>query len=99
MLELRDAELQLVPVVARHEAQLAEEVAKALPRSLADAHRISAPAARELVEERTELVQPRPEEGTEAVERIALGVRRALRRAVTGLVHEASTYGAGAAVR
>src|SRR5947199_10796284 len=94
MLELRDAELQLVPIVARHEAQLAEEVAQPLARSLTDAHRVAAPAARELVEQRTELVEPRTENGTEAVERIAFRVRRALGTAVTGLVHGASTCAA-----
>src|SRR2546421_12918392 len=98
MLELRDTELELVPVVARDETELAEEVAQPLARAFAYAHGVTAPAAREFVEQRAELVEARAEHRSEAIERVALRVR-ALSAAATGLVHGASSVVAGAAVR
>src|SRR5207248_3278547 len=94
MLELRDAKLELVPVVAGDEAQLAEEIAQPLPRSFPHAHGVASPAARELVEQRAQLVEARTEQRPEAIERIAFGVGT-----VTGLVHEASICGAGGGAR
>src|SRR5207237_5328142 len=94
----RDAKLELVPVVAGDEAQLAEEVAQPLPRPFPHAHGVTAPAAGELVEQRAQLVEARTEQGAEAIERIALRVR-SLSTAASGLVHGASTSGAGGGAR
>ena len=73
VLELRDPELELVPVLTRDEAKLAREALEALPCSLARAHGVAAPPRRGVVEQRTSLVEPRPEEGDQPVERVALG--------------------------
>src|ERR671910_672513 len=56
MLELRDAELELLHVVLRHQAELAEEPVERRPRLLAEASRISAPARGHLLDERPRLV-------------------------------------------
>src|SRR5215831_15485039 len=95
MLELRDTELELVPIVAGDEAELTEEIAQAVPRPFADAKGVAPPAARELVEQRTELVDPRSEEGAKPVEGVAVGVRP-VGRAANALVHAASSGGAAA---
>ena len=60
MLELRDPQLQLVPLLARHEAELAREILHLALGSLAHAKRVAAPARAEVVEDRAELVEPRP---------------------------------------
>src|SRR5689334_17781688 len=52
MLDLGDAQLELVPLVPRHEPQLAGDVVDAAPRALAHAHGVAAPARRHVVEER-----------------------------------------------
>src|SRR5919198_1199688 len=70
MLELRDAQLQLVPVRARDEAEVVRELLELAPRALPDAHGVAAPARAEIVEQRAELVEPRPEQRHEPVERI-----------------------------
>src|SRR5439155_22685943 len=95
---LRDAKLELVPVVAGDEAELPEEVAQPLPRSFPHAYGVAAPTARELVEQCAQLVEARTEQRAEAIERIALGVR-ALSTAASGLVHGASTSGVGGDAR
>src|SRR5436305_12382618 len=58
VLELRHPELELVPLLAGDEAELAREILDAPPRALADADRVTAPARRELVAERAQLVEP-----------------------------------------
>src|ERR671910_757457 len=80
MLELRDAELELLHVVLRHQAELAEEPVERRPRLLAEASRISAPARGHLLDERPRLVAARHSTVGELVgERV-----RALRRQCGG---------------
>ena len=62
VLELRDPQFQLVPLVARHEAELARELLHTPSRPLADAQRVAAPARAEVVDERAKLVEARPEQ-------------------------------------
>src|SRR4051794_28841128 len=59
VLDLRDAELELVPVVLRHEAELAEDVAQPLPRALTDPQRVAAPARGRVAEQGADLVDAR----------------------------------------
>src|ERR1044071_2119457 len=90
MLELRHAQLQLVPVSTRHEPQVACKLLEPAPRALPHAHRVTAPARAEIVEQRAELVEPRPEQRQEPVERI-------LR--VISLGHAGASCGAAGAAR
>ena len=73
VLELRDPQLELVPLLARHEPELAREVLHAPLRPLAHAHRVAAPARRR---RRRAASEPRRAAGRAAsapVERVALG--------------------------
>src|SRR5579884_3808391 len=94
VLELCDAELELVPLVARDEAELARDVADAVPRPLPHAQRVAAPARRHVLEQRPRLVEARAEQREEPLEPVALGAG-----AVTGGAHVASTGAAGAGAR
>src|SRR4051794_18039801 len=89
MLELRDAKLELLPLVARDEAELAGDLLHTPLRALPHADRVAAPPRAEVVEERANLVEPRPEQLDQALQ-----IRRA-----TGRAHAAVTSGAGGAVR
>src|SRR3954447_2879463 len=62
MLQLRDAKLELFPLLARHEPELACDVLDAPFRPLPHADRVAAPPGAEVVEERADLVEPRPEQ-------------------------------------
>src|SRR3989442_10375722 len=89
VLELRNAKLQLVPVLARHEPELAGEVLDAPPRALPPAHRIAAPAGREVIGQGAQLVEPRSEDRDQALVGLAVA---------SGLCHAGATSGAGGAV-
>src|SRR5438552_1884245 len=91
MLELGDPELELVPVAARDEAELAEEVGEPLPRRLAYAQRVAAPARRRVVDERPRLLHAETDRGEDTVDGIRLV-------AVSG-VHAASPDGAACGAR
>ena len=105
VLDLGDAELELVPVVAGDEAEFAEDVAQPVPRALAHAQRVAAPARGGVAEQRAHLVDPRADEREQPLE---IAIERSPRTlwcrspgsapAVTGLVHAASSFCAGAAV-
>src|SRR5580693_3573620 len=74
VLELGDAQIELVPVLAGDQSELVEERVQALPRALADPDGVAAPASRALLEQGTELVELRPEQREQPVERVALSV-------------------------
>src|SRR5919201_6207844 len=93
MLDLRDAELQLVPVLARDEAELPEQVAQPVPPALADPQRVAAPARGRLVEERARLVQAHAEQRDDPRDGVAL------RLAVTWRVHAGGSCAAAGGVR
>src|SRR5438067_4956553 len=90
MLELRDAQLQVVPLLARHEAELSCKILDATARSLAHSDGVAAPARRELLAERAQLVEPRAEDRDQALERVAF---------VSGLCHAGASSAAAAATR
>jgi hypothetical protein len=56
VLELCHAKLQLVPLVARHDAELAEDAVQRRSRALTQAHRIAAPPRRCLVDPRADFL-------------------------------------------
>src|SRR4051812_39998378 len=60
VLELRGAELELVHLVARDEAELPGDTGEALPRPLADASRVAAPARDRVFEQLPCLVPAHP---------------------------------------
>jgi len=76
VLELRDAEVELVPLLPRDETDVAEEVVQAAPGALADADAVAAPAAGDLVDQRAQLVDARADEPQKPLQRVLLAVRR-----------------------
>src|SRR5207248_8987206 len=70
MLELRNTQLQLVPIRTRDEAEVAREILELAPRALPRAHGVAAPTRAQIVEQRPQLVEPRSEQRHEPVERI-----------------------------
>ena len=58
MLELREAKLELLELVPRHEADLVEEARQSGARPLAQPDALVAPAADQLVDERARLLSP-----------------------------------------
>jgi hypothetical protein len=68
VLELRDAKLELVPFVSRHEAELARDVLHPPLRPFSEPDRVAPPAPRHIVEDRPHLVEPRPEQAEQLLE-------------------------------
>ena len=92
MLELRETEIELVPVVTRDDPQVAEQVVQSRTRSLADTDRVATPPTRDLLEQGAKIVEARSEQRPDAVDRVGLAV-------ASGLVHGASSVAAGAVAR
>src|SRR5262245_24758351 len=94
VLELGDAELELVPLLARHEAELAQHAVQRRAGLLPDADRVAAPARRRLVDPAAHLVSAHTAARRKRVRQLVRPLRRQRDRAderegnpLNGLVH------------
>src|SRR5258708_23585638 len=87
MLELGDAKLEVIPVLARHEAELVEDVVQPVAGALGEPKRVASPARRCALEQRTGLVDAQADEREHSLERLA-----PLWPGVITVVHSASSF-------